>query len=194
MSVSSPLLIYPAHSAMSGFPQSALSSKTPFMFDSNFTFSFTTFHFLMRCIFVGWYRLLSVQFCKMSPGFIPGDRWHHYLVCCPCMNWVTGTQWPLPAGLWIVMGLVSYPDARYIVVCGLKSWPQGEVCVSCYCDNGNSCVLGTVRRLSICMWEHWKLKNPEWSRNSWEPYFQRSMSALFLVWGTGHDSTQRWVV
>lgn len=70
MSVSSPSLIYPAHSAMSGFPQSALSSKTPFMFDSNFTFSFTTFHFLMRCIFVGQYRLLSVQFCKMSPGFI----------------------------------------------------------------------------------------------------------------------------
>lgn len=34
-----------------------------------------------------------------------------------------------------VMGLVTSPDARYIVVCGLKSWLQGAVCVSSYCDN-----------------------------------------------------------
>lgn len=60
---------------MSALPRSALSSVTPFMLASSFTFSFVTSHFLTSDLsFVGHYPLLIIHFYKMSYSSIPGRQ------------------------------------------------------------------------------------------------------------------------
>ena len=80
---------------MSTFPWSAVSSITPFMFNSDFISCVTTFHFFAApSSFLA--NFLSIIHChKMLHGFISTRRQHSYTLCCLCVSWIADGQRPI---------------------------------------------------------------------------------------------------
>ena len=91
-----------SNSTMSAFSQLALSSVTPFTFDSNLTFSLVMFHFSATLSsFFGQFPLSIIHFYKMSHGLITGRQEANTITYSAVgMNWWRDEQWSITNSLW----------------------------------------------------------------------------------------------
>lgn len=90
--------------------QSTISSRTPFICNSNFTSSFnTSWFFLALSSLLGnsvfqfslkFFPIVNIFQLKkiMADGFITGNNYR--ILSCPCITWVTGARWPIIHRLW----------------------------------------------------------------------------------------------
>lgn len=162
----------PLEVAVSGSPRQ-LSLVTLPLLSSRSLLMTALFLLCSILIFVDQFPLWVINFCKMSPEFIPRDnKHHHYTLCCPCVNQVTDgsdlswqfeksdltSQWLRCSSVspsWLV-GCRANREAclcSYLpLLCGnQRSDRAGTGIVSLNCSNQNSWILEPCKEKTDCI-------------------------------------------